>query len=1299
MKGNNKGFTLVELLAAIVILSILVAFSIPVLSGVFEKNRNKIYISDAQKLISLAEYKVQASSSVIEKPDDGDCILISMLYLDSTDFDNPPGEGKYLKESSYVVVKNNNGKLEYSVTTVEKLKKGGYKGVELVKGSTLITRKSLDYVVKYTEDDILNVETDVNRGYLNEKLGGNYITIDNKITAIYNYPELADNSVDSSSSIIPRIVYASVVSSENKYFNTLKATLQLRVDDKDTPRNQLNVYLNIDGNDYSETVTPIPYGNDDTFSYNIDFGKDYGKTYDGSIVKIYIVVKDPQDNVTKKTISYKIHKNEAPIIDDSSAITRRDQDIYHGIEKNMLDAKIKLILSDDVDENSQLQVCMQESPNDEEFTSCDNYHDYYSDNTFDSNGIMYYKFHRCGENRDLACARDGSVHYLTIFVKDSEGAVNSRRFVYEFSKNENPKLDSLTLESAGFACINHDECPIAEGGSKTLSVIGSGSDDVDDVGNSKLLLVVDDAHTDIPTSVGFTSGERRNFSLSGLYDGETRTLSLYLMDSEGGKSNVITRTYKVYKNKYPKINSFSIASHGTACKNSELCPISSGGSKTVDVTLDAEDDIDFDGLMVCLSLNPNINNCTKYDSYRNYSSRAKAYTMNHTYDGSTQTVYVFVKDSEEFSDTAHSTPYKLYINHPPVINYAVFNSTTDTRPTIGNLNTIFQIDAEDDVDTSAAIKIQIKENGILKVNNEPLIGYIGKENNYTMSGTHDGGKRTLEIKVFDSDGGSDTETVVYNVYQGQPPSIDKFTITSRETPCINEQYCASGNINSYKTSIKVKASDDIDKDSDIGICISESSTTCTSYISYSNFLNGTEPVGVNYAFETDKPYDGVTRTLYLYVKDTDQNITKQSQTYKMYTNKSPVVIENPTVVSNAYNASVNIPDVTYKIDVEDDLDETLQIKYCHKKNGGNEYCTDYEDFQKNKVLDNTFFNVAHPNGETFDIYSVIKDSYGAETKSEELSYTLYVDTAPSIYQSSIVSGTRIYKKGEDILYTLDNVENPSEYSEYTRLKINFSVDDQYDTYSACVSNNSTTCTDYQGSFKGNNCTADSSCTSRKMETIYYDKPGFVEDGDNLQIYLFVKDSQDQVTSIDLYDEEYELCSINNTEGAIYEYVFQEEATSTTFGHTTAITMDNCSGKCYVYNSYTGAHNNFHAVYKRRIRYPDHLNSNYICNNDNPDEEDIEVGCNFYECFKKNDNYNRMAIGTKVIPNEEVWTTTVNGRVYECTDHYNLYETEYHLGDKEITLNKSTVEICNRALVLGEYNYDPNDQEPWIRVND
>lgn len=138
MKIKKKnGFTLVELLATIIILGILMGMGLPILMRTIQTNRKKLYVSDAEKLISLADYKLKSNSSEIEKPDPDSCVIFSMSFLDDGSFESAPNDGEYDKEASFVVAKNvNNGDIEFSVMLVEN-KKGSFLGIPLTKDDNL----------------------------------------------------------------------------------------------------------------------------------------------------------------------------------------------------------------------------------------------------------------------------------------------------------------------------------------------------------------------------------------------------------------------------------------------------------------------------------------------------------------------------------------------------------------------------------------------------------------------------------------------------------------------------------------------------------------------------------------------------------------------------------------------------------------------------------------------------------------------------------------------------------------------------------------------------------------------------------------------------------------------------------------------------------------------------------------------------------------------------------------------------------------------------------------------------------
>ena len=140
---NNKGFTLVELLAALAILAILMGVALPNILAVVEKSRNRMYITDAKKFVSTVEYQVTAGK--IEKPARGSSKKITLESVDSSEFNNPPNGGTYVKNKSYVKITNSSsGDISYTVVLIEHMKKGGYKGL-ITETSTDILEGSKPY--------------------------------------------------------------------------------------------------------------------------------------------------------------------------------------------------------------------------------------------------------------------------------------------------------------------------------------------------------------------------------------------------------------------------------------------------------------------------------------------------------------------------------------------------------------------------------------------------------------------------------------------------------------------------------------------------------------------------------------------------------------------------------------------------------------------------------------------------------------------------------------------------------------------------------------------------------------------------------------------------------------------------------------------------------------------------------------------------------------------------------------------------------------------------------------------------
>ena len=975
MRKNNKGFTLVELLAVFVILAIISVFGIPAITRTITNSRNRMYVTDAQKMIAAADYKIRAANSKIEKPDPGDCIAISLVYLESSDFDHSPNEGEYEKEASFVVVKNNNGKLEYASTIIEKLKDGGYKGIALSSDKSLKSTSVSQLVRTFKERDLIYVEDGLSPEYINKRLGNSYISASGKISAIYNYPDLDDSSSQILSDSKPHIIKASLQSASGKNYNSLDAILNLRVDDGDTPRRKLKVYIST--SEYSENNS-IDYGEQTTFSYNVNFA-DYGYHYDGTTANLFIIVKDPEGNTDMTNLTYKIHNNYSPVINkEESSLSKRPLD-----SKNMITSLLHISTYDDVDDLNSLSVCLYESNDDpKDMLSngstdlsqvCSNYRNYFD--IFDNTHTHEYTFHNCGSG---GCKRDGTTHYLTVFVKDSFGAFSYETFNYKFSTNTNPVFTSAPV-------IIPNEESFGSTGSKDVVVSFKGEDDY--LAEQMIVQITDDPN-DPSRMQQFEFGTERiekNFQYdfsrgnSKAYDGSLKTLRVTLIDYEG-LSTSVDLPYKLYANKPPTIEEFSIESNGNACPNVDLCPLEDGGSENALLSVNIKDDIDvednYKDVEICVSENqsycdPSVSaNKSHYTSFSDYyltTNSLKITSSGNVYDGSTHSYYLYAKDTYD-QVAVGKVDYKVYKNKPPLVYSFYLDSQAENFTIDKSLDTVFQLDAIDDFDDDNDVQFSLTE-GPNSIQDKTLADYQMVEVPYRMSGTYDGGVRNFKISLIDQMG---EETLIernYEVYKNLPPVIEQFEISSEGSVCDDDNLCPPELGGTRTINYLVEVSDDIDFDdnySSIKLCLSEDSSYCDPtnpsndshykpYSEYYDFEAGASKIfSLTFpASNPAKPYDGEKKKFYLYVKDSSEEgdgISIVEREYQIYKNQPPKIFIEPSIVPHENIANVNLMDLTYSVSAADDLGP-ITIKYCYDINStGEHFCTDAMTYIESRRL-------------------------------------------------------------------------------------------------------------------------------------------------------------------------------------------------------------------------------------------------------------------------------------------------------------------------------------------------------------
>jgi len=122
MKMNNKGFTLVELLAVLAIIAIIGGIAIPNVISLMDNNKKDHIVNDAQRLIALAKNAVAADRE-LRADSETDFKKYKMSELDTKNSINPdPDGGNYDRVNSYVKYTKNSGYCVYLLGTKKAVK-------------------------------------------------------------------------------------------------------------------------------------------------------------------------------------------------------------------------------------------------------------------------------------------------------------------------------------------------------------------------------------------------------------------------------------------------------------------------------------------------------------------------------------------------------------------------------------------------------------------------------------------------------------------------------------------------------------------------------------------------------------------------------------------------------------------------------------------------------------------------------------------------------------------------------------------------------------------------------------------------------------------------------------------------------------------------------------------------------------------------------------------------------------------------------------------------------------------------
>ena len=156
---KNKGFTLVELLAMLVVLGIIIGISVPNITGILANNKMNVMKADATKMVDTAKMKFSRIDPS-KRPGPGKCVIYALNYLnDSGDISTGPNGGEYLQFDSFILVAKETtagGGLQYNyyVRLIEE-KDGSYIGLNLVPREEISSREPVEIIKSIPSTSII----------------------------------------------------------------------------------------------------------------------------------------------------------------------------------------------------------------------------------------------------------------------------------------------------------------------------------------------------------------------------------------------------------------------------------------------------------------------------------------------------------------------------------------------------------------------------------------------------------------------------------------------------------------------------------------------------------------------------------------------------------------------------------------------------------------------------------------------------------------------------------------------------------------------------------------------------------------------------------------------------------------------------------------------------------------------------------------------------------------------------------------------------------------------------------------